>query len=285
MHGIRRVLAAIDFSEQSRIAIRRAALICREHAAQLELLHVVEGVKLITSDQGLEEAKRQLQDVIGVAVSLGIDCGGQVVKGKNVAAIIHRAREMMAHLVVIGAHGQPSWRDNFLGTTAERLVRQATFPILVVKQPSLSAYRRVLVPTDFSEASRRALAAASMLTPGATIDLLHVYGIMGEEQLSMAQAGEEALEQYRQRTEAWAMTSMDEWRRGINLAGHQVEEHLRKGYATSGVAQFAAERRPDLVVMGTIGRSGHHHILIGSVTEHALRTVPCDILAVRSGQC
>lgn len=281
MNEIGQVLAGTAFSEQSRIAIRRAALICREHAAQLELLHVVEAGGLISSDQDLEEAKGRLQEEIGVAVSLGIDCGGQVVVGKNVAAIINRAREMTAHLVVIGAHGQRSWRDNFFGASAEKLLRKATFPLLVVKQPSPSPYRRVLVPTDFSEASRQALAAASMLAPGANIDLLHVYGFSGEEQLNMAQAGEEALEQYRQRTEMWAMTSMDEWRQGIDLAGHQVEEHLRKGYAAAVITQFAAERRSDLVVMGTVGSSGHHDILLGSVTEYVLSTLSCDILAVR----
>ncbi|WP_226989283.1 universal stress protein [Desulfuromonas sp. TF] len=135
------------------------------------------------------------------------------------------------------------------------------------------------MPTDFSDASRQALAATTFLAPGAGIDLLHVYGIWGEEQLSMAGAVEKA-EQYRQRTELWAMTSMDRWRLDIDLAGHPVEQHVRKGYASSGTVQFAADRKNDLVVMGTVRRTGVSNVLIGNVTDHVLRTAPCDILIV-----
>ena len=284
---IRKVLAATDFSEQSRLAIGRAALICQEHSARLELLHVIEEFpppELISPDQFMEETRRKLQDEAGAALSLGVDCGCQVEMGKDFVSIIHNARKVTADLIVVGAHGQHSLRDNFFGTTAEKLVRKAGIPVLVVKQPAQSSYRRVLVPTDFSEASLQALSSAKILTPGSGIDLLHVYGFWGEEQLSMAHAGEEARERYRRRTELWAMTSMDEWRQGVDLAGNEVEEHVRKGYASSGIVQFAAQRRPDLVVMGTVGRSGHRNVLLGSVTEHVLRAVPCDILAVRSGE-
>ena len=287
MSTIRNVLAASDFSEQSQVAIRRAALICQEHGAKLELLHVIEALpspEPIPPDQLKEETKRQLQAESGVAVSLGVDCDCQVETGENVVSIMQSAQKMTADLIVVGAHGHHSLRDNFLGTTAEKLVRKAASAVLVVKQPSQSAYRRVLVPTDFSEASRQALVAANILAPGAGIDLLHVYGFWGEEQLSMAHASEEALERYRQRTEIWANMSMVKWRQGINLSGHHVEEHLRKGSATSGIALFAAERGSDLVVMGTLERSGHPNVLLDSVTENALRTVPCDILAVKSGE-
>jgi universal stress protein E len=287
MTKIKKALAATDFSEQSRLAIRRAALICQEHSARLELLHVVEEFpppELITPDQFMEEARRKLQDEAESALSLGVECGCRVETGKDFVAIIQSARKVTADLIVVGAHGRHSLRDNFFGTTAQKLVRKAGIPVLVVKQPARSSYRRLLVPTDFSEASLQALSSAKILAPGAAIDLLHVYGFWGEEQLSMAHASEKARERYRQRTELWATTSMDEWLQGVDLAGTEVEEHVRKGYASSAIVQFATQRSPDLVAMGTVGRSGHRNVLLGSVTEHVLRTVPCDILAVRSGE-
>jgi nucleotide-binding universal stress UspA family protein len=281
MMAVQKVLVATDFSEQSRIAIRRAAQICLEHGAQLNLLHVVEDLptpEFLSSDQHLEKAKRQLENEV-VSAPQGMDCRCQIETGKIFSTIIRSARKIMADLIVVGAHGHHSLRDNFLGTTAEKLVHKMAFPILVVKQPFQSAYRRVLVPTDFSDASRQALSATTLLAPGAGIDLLHVYGIWGEEQLSMAGAGEKA-EQYRQRTELWAMTSMDKWRLGIDLAGHPVRQYVRKGYASSAIAQFAANRKNDLVAMGTVRRSGVFNVLLGNVTENTLRTVPCDILIV-----
>jgi len=281
MMAVQKVLVATDFSEQSRIAIRRAVQICCEHGAQLNLLHVVEDLPIpesLSPDQHLEKAKRQLENEV-VSAPQGIDCRCQIETGKIFSTILRSARQTMADLIVVGAHGHHSLRDNILGTTAEKLVRTRAFPILVVKQPFESAYRRVLVPTDFSDASRQALSATTLLAPGAGIDLLHVYGIWGEEQLSMAGAGEKA-EQYRQRTELWAMTSMDKWRLGIDLAGHPVRQYVRKGYASSAIAQFAADRKNDLVAMGTVRRSGVFNVLLGNVTENTLRTVPCDILIV-----
>lgn len=286
MIAIRKVLAATDLSEQSRLAISRATSICREHGAHLELLHVIEELpppELFSLDRWLEKARQQLQDEAAIPLSQGIPCRCEVERGKDFVSIIRRARMLMADLIVVGAHGHHSVRDNLLGTTAEKLVRKATFPVLVVMQPPQNVYRRVLVPTDFSDGSRQALSFASLLSPGANIDLLHVYGIWGEEQLGMAGAGTEALKRYRQRTEIWAMTSMDEWQQGINLDRHSVEQHVRKGYAPSAIAQFAAERGHDLVAMGAHGSSGLAHLLLGDVAESALRTVHSDILIVPQG--
>lgn len=73
MISIRKVLAATDFSEQSRLAIGRAALICQEHSAQLELLHVIEEFpppELVSPEQFREGVQRKLQDEAGAAVSL-----------------------------------------------------------------------------------------------------------------------------------------------------------------------------------------------------------------------
>jgi nucleotide-binding universal stress UspA family protein len=286
MIAIKKVLAATDFSDQSRMAVRRATLICREHGAQLELLHVIEELPppdRLSLDQYREKVLAQLQDEAAQAVSQGITCHLRCERGKGFDSIIRSTREVAADLLVIGAHGQHLLRDKFLGTTAENLIRKAEIPVLVVKQPVQTDYRRVLVPTDFSDESRKALRAAGTLAPAASIDLLHVYGIEGEEQLGMAHAGEEARKRYRQRTEIWAMTSMDEWQQGINLDRHSVEQHVRKGYASSAIAQFAAERGHDLVAMGAHRSSGLSHLLLGSVTESALRTVHSDILIVPPG--
>jgi nucleotide-binding universal stress UspA family protein len=63
MTKIKKVLAATDFSEQSRLAVGRAARICQEHSARLELIHVIEKFpppELISPDQFMEEARLKL---------------------------------------------------------------------------------------------------------------------------------------------------------------------------------------------------------------------------------
>lgn len=286
MNAIRQVLVGTDFSEQARIAIAQAARICREQGADLTLLHVIDELppeELVSRAELLEATRQRLHDEIRAAVSVDIAYSVEVETGKGFVSIIHCARQMKADLIVVGAHGEHSFRDHFLGTTAEKLVRKASFPVLVVKQPPKTAYRRALIPTDFSDESRKALKIATILAPEAHIDLLHVYGGWGESQLGMAGKGQQELERFRQRTELWAMASMDEWRQSVDFDKHHVEQHLRKGHPASVIRTFSEERKHDLVVMGTRGQSALPHILLGSVAEHALRTVPCDILVVRAG--
>lgn len=286
MNAIRQVLVGTDFSEQARIAITQAARICREHGSHLTLLHVIDELppeELVSLAELLEATRQRLHDEIRTAVSVDIAYSVQVETGKGFVSIIHCARQMKADLIVVGAHGEHSFRDHFLGTTAEKLVRKASFPVLVVKQPPKTAYRRALIPTDFSDESRKALKIATILAPEAHIDLLHVYGGWGESQLGMAGKGQQELERFRQRTELWAMAAMDEWRQCVDLDKHHVEQHLRKGQPAPVIRTFSEERKHDLVVMGTRGKSALPHILLGSVAEHALRTVPCDILVVRAG--
>jgi nucleotide-binding universal stress UspA family protein len=139
----------------------------------------------------------------------------------------------------------------------------------------------MLVATDFSTASRQALDVAMKVAPQAGIDLLHVYGIWGESRLSMAGAGPQDRCDYRRQVEDSAAAMMREWSAGLDLQGRQFSPHVRQGHPATVITQVAGERQADLVVMGTTGRSGLPYILLGSVAEQVLHSVPCDTLIVR----
>lgn len=288
------ILAASDLSEKSALVIERAALLARHTGAHLELLHVVE-------DRSQKEVPAPLQDLVAASLlqqlkdaareklegqpeqavekEIGYNC--RVENGKDFVVIIRSARQLDAGLIVIGAHGSHSLRDFFLGTTAEKVVRKSGLPVLVVKNRTLTPYRRLLVPTDFSDAARQALLAALTLAPEAHLDLLHVYEFWGEGRLSLADSSKELREQYHRTVREGAEIEMAEWLRGIDLGSRPVERHFRHGHPGTLIPQLAKELNVDLVAMGTAGRTGLPYILIGSVAEHALREAPCDVLMVR----
>lgn len=164
------------------MAIRRAAHLCLEHGAALELLHVVEELpqeEAFPLIQVLEAARKAVADESPQDLVAGFHCQYQVETGKDFVTIIRRARQLPADLIVIGAHGGHVFKDYVVGTTAEKLARKAGIPLLVVKQPPEKTYQRMLVATDFSAASRQALGVAMTVAPQADIDLLHVYGFWG----------------------------------------------------------------------------------------------------------
>jgi nucleotide-binding universal stress UspA family protein len=284
MERITAILVATDFSAAAQLAIRRAAQLGQEQQATLEMLHVIEEPlpgEEIHAVETLASAENKLAEIAVQLLPEDVLRRSQVATGKDFVAIIRCARQAQASLIVIGAHGEHTLRDDVFGTTALKLARKASIPLLVVKQPAPAPYRRILAATDFSDASRRALEVALNIAPQAEIDLLHGYGIWGESRLSMAGAGPQERIDYRRQLESSVSTRLHEWLAGINLSGRHIDLHIREGHPATLITQSAVEFKSDLVAMGTTGRSGLPYILLGSVAEKVLHMVPCDTLVVR----
>jgi nucleotide-binding universal stress UspA family protein len=134
---------------------------------------------------------------------------------------------------------------------------------------------RVLVPTDFSDSAeaalRMAIAVAADREP-AEIVLLHVQGAVEpnyDEELGV-------LEPER----LMAMLKMLQAEYAIKAAV-PVEEVVVHGEPVEAILQYADERAVDLIVMGTHGRSGIAHLLMGSVAEGVLRRAACPVMTIK----
>ena len=147
----------------------------------------------------------------------------------------------------------------------------------------MSRITRILVPTDFSATADAALEYAVVLAEkfGASLQLLHVLddpfvadGMAAEAYISEAPALRTAmLDDARERLR----------HRGLSreAAGRPLETEVLFGHGARTIAEYAAERGVDLIVMGTHGRTGFAHLLLGSVAERLVRTAPCPVLTVR----
>jgi nucleotide-binding universal stress UspA family protein len=137
---------------------------------------------------------------------------------------------------------------------------------------------RILVPTDFSDCSKQAIKYACELAKrfGSELDLLHVvqplttnvsYGApIPDALLHPEQPAEKELE-------AIAEPALEHV--------SQVERCVRTGPPFLEIVRYARERDIDLIVMGTHGRTGLVHALIGSVAEKVVRKASCPVLTVR----
>lgn len=284
MERLAAILVATDFSAPAQLAIRRAVRLGEEHRATLEILHVLEEVppgELTRAGETLETAEKGLAEVAAKLVPKEVASRCQIETGKDFVAIIRCARQARADLIVIGAHGDHRLKDDVFGTTAQKLARKASIPLLVVKQPAQAPYRRILAATDFSAASRQALEVALHIAPQAEIDLLHVYGTWGENRLSMAGGGPQDRMNYRRQMESSTSKRLQDWLEHIDLRGRHTNLHIRQGHPATVISEMASERQSELVVMGTTGRSGLPYILLGSVAEKVLPAVRCDALVVK----
>ncbi|SCX81732.1 universal stress protein [Thiohalorhabdus denitrificans] len=146
MH-LRRILAPVDQSEPSHHAARSAAEMAIRFQAELHLLHVVtpqliyaEWPELVMppedlTEEMLEQCRRYLEglekELTEMGATVTVHCEESAMR--PFAAISRFAGDLPADLIVIGSHGRSGLRHALLGSTAERVVRKAPTPVLVVK--------------------------------------------------------------------------------------------------------------------------------------------------------
>jgi nucleotide-binding universal stress UspA family protein len=276
---IGRILAATDLSTRGERALGRALRLRRRFGAQLTVLHVVEDelpepIATRRAEEARELIDRQLRargeppDLEATAV--------EVAFGTGYAAVIQRAQALGAGLTVLGSHRENTWRDLFLGSTIERVLRQGSTPVLTVRQEPSADYRRVLVAVDFSVYSRRALEFACRLVPDGEFVVLHGYDLPFAGFLSEPPPREAVL------LEGEILEQMRALLRDLPIAPGRIRPEVRLGGALPSVEAAVGEFAPDLLVVGTHGRAGVARALLGSVAERLLRRPRCDVLAVRA---
>ena len=293
MSAISPVLAAVDFSDDSRRAARRAALVASEQGARLELLHVVSSASAATLRDMLrrhagaqarvtEGIRAMLDELAADAVgSLGTRATARVEQGEVLPAILAAAKR--AALLVVGAHGWNPLRDLILGSTAERLLGRCRLPVLVVRRPPRGPYRRVVAAMDFSRHSLSALAMAMRIAPEADIVLVHAFGIPFEGKLRIAGVDEERMREYRAHARHEALSEMIATVASIGGDRSRLSHAVAHGHPPQLILAKSRQLRADLVVIGKQGRSAVEDLLLGSVTRHVLSDAKCDVLVVQEG--
>ncbi|MFK4443612.1 nucleotide-binding universal stress UspA family protein [Caballeronia udeis] len=153
----KRILVAIDGSETSVLALDAALQIAREADAEVQPVYIIDAPLMVYDAPGYDPsilrdaltkegtratnealAKMQLQKIRGVARIAEVDLYGDGIAQRLLLA----AGELKADLVVMGTHGRRGFQRLLLGSVAERFVRMATCPVLLVPAP----HQRTLNP-------------------------------------------------------------------------------------------------------------------------------------------
>ncbi len=147
---------------------------------------------------------------------------------------------------------------------------------------------KILVPTDFSEYSNNGLSFGCALADrfGAELHLLHVFQDLTERATEdgftfvIAEELQKAQDSFQEglRRKLEALPDAD-WDEKINTV-----REMRTGTPFVEIIRYAKENSIDLIVMGTHGRTGIPHLLLGSVAEKVVRKAPCSVLTVRDPQ-
>lgn len=149
----------------------------------------------------------------------------------------------------------------------------------------MAAIKRVLCPTDLSDECRAAFEMACEWAAqfGAELHLLHVVAELSNPYPYLGPPFNEAASwetMIRQKADA----ALDAWPIPGRFKSLKVVRELRSGSPIANILQYAEEKKIDMIVMGTHGRHGFSHMLLGSVAEHVVRRAPCSVLTVRPAE-
>jgi nucleotide-binding universal stress UspA family protein len=302
VQNIRTILVATDLSEFSGRAGTRAAMLCASlNWDAVELLNVKEGglpnalglvlkkTPAVAEAALAERAMRELRLICNLLQdNYRVRCTSTIKFGRPEAEIVARADELAAKLTVVGAHGGNFFTDLFLGNTADKLARMSKTPLLVVKNQTTEPYRRVLVPVDFSENSRRAAQMALEIAPDAHITFLHVFDVVLEEQMHYLNTAHDTIHDYHVKAAEEARLDLNQFIADLQAgreADHQPGHHsffrtVAFGHPGHVIYDHAKSIKADLIVMGKHGRSRFEELLLGSVSRHVIEQCFCDVLIV-----
>ena len=308
--GGRRILVPLDGSRRAAAALPHAVALASATAAPISLLAVVASLPL---HAGLPSAAGQEADERRVVVSTayleavatplrtrGLAVATTVRHGDPASEILAESEEEGCWLIVMGTHGRTGLARLRAGSVAQRVLRHATIPTLVVPpggdEPAggAAAIAAITVTLDGSALAEGALPLAAHLAAALAVPLalLRVipsradpantfwvdgyyayYPASQEEEL--AREEERAVEAYLDaiaaRLRAPGLEVRTAWERGVT------------GAAAGPIAEYLARRPTGLAVMASHGRGGVLRWALGSTAEAVLDQAPCPLLIVRAG--
>ncbi|WP_418315815.1 universal stress protein [Piscinibacter sakaiensis] len=284
------LLAATDLSAHARHAADRAARLARQRGAELTLLHVPPAHALADLREWLgkgmeqqmqQQAQQQLQKLADDLQSAhGGTVHARLVRGNVLDEVARAADELDVALLVLGARGAGVLRHLVLGSTAERLLRRTTRPVLIVRTEAQQRYRRALLAIDFSPFSAEVLAQAQQTAPGARWLLVHAFRVPYEEKLRFAGVDAAVIDSYRLQARAQATQQLHALAKAGGLSAGSWDACILEGDPSLRLVEQEQALGGDLVVLGKHGHSAVEDLLLGSVTKHVLAEGKADVLVV-----
>ena len=290
------IVVGTDFSQQADVAVQDAVYLARQHEAKLSILHVIDE-RAVNYQESLplspeefetllaQEAKRTLFETFGEDSLNSVDIKTIAMFGRPQYELSSYCQSNDVDLVVAGRRGDSPLKQVLLGSTAEKLMRQSPIPTLLVAHPEANGFKNVLAPVDGSEASRDALqyAVDFAKASGANLHILYVCESLPISPLispHLTSPKEKLFGSYEEQMKE----AFDEFLEDFDFGDFTYEAHFKVGKPAFEIVNAADSLETDLVIMGTVGRSGIAGLFIGNTAERVSRSLSCSILTVRPSE-
>ena len=258
---MKKIIVPIDFSEQSQYAMKVAASLAKKYESEILALHMLElNENIVSSTESfhpeqtvflLKLAEKRFKDFLDKPYLEGIKITPIIKHYKVFSELNEVAESNEADLIVMGSHGSDGLKEIFIGSNAERVVRNAKIPVIVIKQ-ELQDFKveRLVFACDFKEENLSAFKNAEVFSKmlSAQMELVYI-NTPADNFLSNRDA-------YKRINDFLSKAN----------AGYQVE--IYNDYnVEKGILNYSDSIGADIIAIPTHGRKGLSHFFMGSIGE------------------
>jgi hypothetical protein len=287
--GIEKILLSTDGSEHSEGAVREAIKLAKKCGSKLTILSVIDTNPEFDTlapqivEKKAKEVRLNLEALQARAKNEGVDCGTAVREGEDsYKYIVDEAVKNKSSMIVMGRRGRTGLKRLMMGSVTARVIGHAPCNVLVVPRAAQLGFTNIVVATDGSKHSVAAASEAIGLAKrnGSALTVLSVVPsdidtpvdigfTVNQQELIAEKEMQEAEKNARSVKEA------------AQNEGVAVKAFIMSGKPADAIIEIAKERRADLIVLGSHGRTGLERLLMGSVAERVIVLATCPVLVVK----
>jgi universal stress protein E len=299
MKRFKNILVQVDASRGPQPALDQAVALAVSNQAKLKIVDIVpefswparmtlkdaDKLRALLADQ----KRRRLLEIAEPIAARHLDVQAKVLMGRSSVQMILEVQRDHHDLVIRQTKGEQSHRAGFLGTTSLQLLRQCPSAVWLIKPEQPARFEQVLAAIDASahDEAHADLNAAILETAVSMaerskchLDVVYAWSIYGENILrEHLKPGEyEELERTATTDSKHAMNTLLS---NFGMSADMDNVHLLRGEASVEIPRFVEQHQIDLLVMGTVARSGIAGWFIGNTAERIFDKVACSLLALK----
>ena len=306
MKRFKNILLICDFDVKQQMAVERAISLARQNEAVLTVFTVLRELpadarmaSISMSQQAFfkqvfDDYNEQLETLSTEIRQQGIEVKSKIVTGTPFLEIIRQVLREKHDLVILAAEGKKGLKERLFGSTSMHLMRKCPCPVWVVKSEKKSKYKRILAAvdtaTEFLEPSRESLnpltmnlASSLARMDNSELYVVQVWSMYYENYIkSRGLLEKSAILKLRKDTKQQYLEKLDSLMADIDLTGVITHKHLiRNDDAARAIIKLVKNKKINLLVIGTVCRTGLAGFFIGNTAEKVLSEVNCSVLTVK----
>lgn len=290
MKRFKDILCVYDGSIGAEDALNQAMMLAKANEAKLTVVDLAEEGR--HSFNSIKERERRLQRLVPAIRADSVeDVEARVLVGTPFLEIIREVLRNEHDLVIASAEGGSIVKAVFFGSTVTHLIRKCPCPVWIVKPGQTVPYGRILAAIDPTSEDPTGgglnvgimdLSTSLARMTGGGLDIVHVWDVEGNDQDTLASevpraVRDEILDKHESRHRDAVGALLERY--PLSELDHEIL--LPRGLPQQQIVELVQDRDVDLIVMGTLNRTGIPGLLIGNAAETILEAVTCGVLAVK----